>query len=189
LRRAWLAIVIGGCHAPAAASPIAPLALPEAPVAIEDGSRWFAAPSRGDVRWDGARVNVHYDAGAARLQVSAIRLGARELERSEAEMGEQLRSAIPDGSGSKGVYLTEFSEDARLYCFEAPAEYEPTIANATNASGAGHTTFCLRIDADAKRDHVVAVAIFSGIERGYRALGGARVAAEAARTAHGFWPR
>jgi len=46
----------------------------------------------------------------------------------------------------------------------------------------------MRIDDAARREHVVAVAIFSGLEARYRALGGARVAAEAARSAHGFWP-
>ena len=162
--RAVLAVsvlTLGACTTPSAR--ILPAALPQAlvPYAAEDRS--FMAPAGGQLIPRSDDILLQYE-GPATLMVTSV--SKKGVSMSEADIARMLRSAHHSLGSAR--LAKEESPDAALFC----VENRPLAA-------------CARIDADAG---VIVLSTFEAAPALYDSLGGARLAAEAARTAKGFHP-
>ena len=152
------------CSAPP--GPISPAQLPGAPIAYAGGGAAFTAPAGGTPTWTDEDAAVSYPAGA-KLTVSAIASERGAL--SESDIERALRR-IP---GLAGQPLTkEERPGAAVFCMQ----------NASPSTIAA----CARFDEETRRGGALVLTTLLANAAAYVSLGGARVAAEAARTATGF---
>ena len=155
---------LAACSAPP--GPISPAQLPGAPIAYAGGGASFTAPAGGTPSWTDEDAAVSYPAGA-KLTVSAIASERGAL--SESDIERALRR-IP---GLAGQPLTkEERPGAAVFCMQSAP---PSTVAA-----------CVRIDEETRRGGALVLTTILANTAAYVSLGGARVAAEAARTATGF---
>jgi hypothetical protein len=163
---AWLVVFVA-CASPPRAAPIAPAALPAAPVPYDDQGRSFVAPADGKLVPKEDKSFVAWAKGRAGLTVSTMPRG------QEATSDESVVNALKAISNLDSERLMkEEREGAIVICLE----------NAPPST----TAACARIDADSRRGGALVLTTFVGDADVYASLGGARVAAEAARSARGF---
>jgi hypothetical protein len=158
------AVTFIACASPP--GPISPAQLPAPPIAYAGNGASFTAPPGGTPTWTDEDAAVSYPAGA-KLTVSAIASERGAL--SESDIERALRR-IP---GLGGQLLTkEERPGAAVFCMQSAP---PSTVAA-----------CARIDEETRRGGALVLTTLLANTAAYASLGGARVAAEAARTATGF---
>jgi hypothetical protein len=164
--RAALAFTLGGCAAPPPSIPIAPTALPGPTAPYEDVDRTFVAPAGGRVSQSKGDTVVDWE-GGAKLTIAALSWGPRAVA------DESIVNALRSIRTLEGQPLMrEDREGAIVLCLEGAP---PTA-----------TAACARIDAESRQGGALILTTFVAHPSVYGSMGGARVPAEAARSARGF---
>jgi hypothetical protein len=164
--RAALLLSLGACAVPPPSVPIAPGALPEAPAPYTDADRAFVAPAGGRLSQSEGDTIVDWSNGA-RLTVTSISSG---------------RDSVSDESIVRGLHAIRTLEDRPLMKEDSPG----AILLCVEGAPPTHTSACSRIDAESRRGGALILSTFVAGPAVYASMGGARVAAEAARSARGF---
>jgi hypothetical protein len=163
LRAVVAVTILAGACAPHATARILPASISQPLVAYEMDDRSLYAPAGGRLSSTSDDLMVQYEGGAT-LTVAAVPRNGVSL--SEADIGRMLRGVHP--SLRSAPLAKEESPEAALFC----VENHPFAV-------------CARINGEAD---IVVLSTFVATDPLYESLGGARLAAEAARTAKGMRP-
>jgi hypothetical protein len=159
-------LLLCACAAPPASVPIAPGALPAPPAPYEDADRAFVAPGGGQLSQSEGDSVVEW-ANGARLTVSAL---------------PSVRGSVPDESIVHALKSIRTLEDRPLM----KEDGESAILLCVEGAPPTRTAACSRIDAESRRGGALILSTFVAGPAIYASMGGARVAAEAVRSARGF---
>jgi hypothetical protein len=160
---AWLAAGACGCASQPATAPLLPAALPAPAVAYQDFDRSFVAPAGGRLSQREGDTIVDWPAGAE-LMVSVL---------------PPVHGDVPDESVAQALQHIGELKDRPLMKEDAPGALVLCVESAPPA----HAAACARVDAESRRGGSIVLTTFVAPAPVYAAMGGARVAAEAARAA------